>query len=284
MTSADDIRRAAAQWTWLPRGSEHAVDGSVMVRYPARFGGGVRVSAFAHPGPPEAAVDAVLAQTRAWGETRVTFWIGESDRPAGLEEELRRRGAVHDDTVTVFALPLDEASSLSGDGAEALVPAPLVPATAAPMAAAPLAPSAGVTVEAVRTRAQVQDMDAVNVPVWNQEPLHGDALDEELREVVAEWDAGRGFRVLARIDGRPVSTGGATIVDEFVRLWGAATVESARGRGAYRAVLAERLRLARELGATTALVKGRVATSAPILARAGFRSYGEERAWRLELS
>ncbi|GAA4192236.1 hypothetical protein GCM10022219_12250 [Microbacterium oryzae] len=262
MTSADDIRRAAAQWTWLPRGSEHAVDGSVMVRYPARFGGGVRVSAFAHPGPPEAAVDAVLAQTRAWGETRVTFWIGESDRPAGLEEELRRRGAVHDDTVTVFALPLDEASSLSGAAA----------------------PAAGVTVEAVRTRAQVQDMDAVNVPVWNQEPLHGDALDEELREVVAEWDAGRGFRVLARIDGRPVSTGGATIVDEFVRLWGAATVESARGRGAYRAVLAERLRLARELGATTALVKGRVATSAPILARAGFRSYGEERAWRLELS
>ncbi|MDN3311216.1 hypothetical protein QWJ90_09775 [Microbacterium oryzae] len=258
MTSADDIRRAAAQWTWLPRGSEHAVDGSVMVRYPARFGGGVRVSAFAHPGPPEAAIDAVVAQTRAWGESRVTFWIGESDRPAGLEAELRRRGAVHDDTVTVFALPLDEPW--------------------------PSAPSAGMTVEVVRTRAQVQDMDAVNVPVWKQAPLDGDALDEELREVVAEWDAGRGFRVLARIDGRPVSTGGATVVDEFVRLWGAATVESARGRGAYRAVLAERLRLARELGATTALVKGRVATSAPILARAGFRSYGEERAWRLELS
>ncbi len=54
-------------------------------------------------------------------------------------------------------------------------------------------------------------------------------------------------------------------------------------RGAYRAVLAERLHRAPDQGATLALVKGRVATSAPILKRAGFSPYGEERCYRLDV-
>jgi hypothetical protein len=37
--------------------------------------------------------------------------------------------------------------------------------------------------------------------------------------------------------------------------------------------------LAREHGATLALVKGRVETSGPILRRAGFTAYGEERSY-----
>jgi len=49
-------------------------------------------------------------------------------------------------------------------------------------------------------------------------------------------------------------------------------------------VLAERLRLARAHGATLALVKGRVLTSGPILLRAGFADYGEERCYWLPLS
>ena len=40
----------------------------------------------------------------------------------------------------------------------------------------------------------------------------------------------------------------------------AITLAASRGRGSYRAVLAERLRLAREHGATLALVKGRILT------------------------
>jgi hypothetical protein len=41
--------------------------------------------------------------------------------------------------------------------------------------------------------------------------------------------------------------------------------------------------VARERDATLALVKGRVETSAPILRRAGFALYGEERCYRLDL-
>ena len=52
----------------------------------------------------------------------------------------------------------------------------------------------------------------------------------------------------------------------------------ARGTGVYRAVLDHRLRAGRGLGCRVALVKGRVDTSAPVLRRAGFATYGEERA------
>lgn len=208
-----------------------------------------RVSA---PSPAEV-VDHALERTRAWGAQRFTFWTSSADRP-DLEEELRRRGAEHIDTVAVFARPLD--------GATVDVPA-------------------DVTVEVVRTLEQVRAVDTVNVPVWQQRPLDAEGLQAEFAEVTAALEAREGFRVLARIGDRAVSTGGCTIDDGFVRLWGASTLATDRGRGAYRAVLAERLRRSATWGAKTALVKGRISTSAPILARAGFTHYGDERAYRL---
>ncbi|MFE6735532.1 GNAT family N-acetyltransferase [Microbacterium sp. NPDC057650] len=253
MHSDDEILHASAVWVWFPRGSEQENTELQLVRYPARFGGGVRASQVRSASDAAAVVDHAIERTRAWGETRLTFWTSPADRP-DLEEQLRRRGAVHDDTVTVFARPIP------GDPIE-------TPADAA--------------VEVVRTLDQVRDVDLVNVPVWGQQPLDDDGLQRELAEVTTALEAGEGARVLARLDGRPVSTGGCTIVDGFVRLWGAATRAEYRGRGAYRAVLAERLRVGAELGATTALVKGRVSTSAPILSRAGFTQYGDERSYVL---
>ena len=60
------------------------------------------------------------------------------------------------------------------------------------------------------------------------------------------------------------------------RLWGGAVVPAARGRGIYRAVLAERLSYAVTHGASMALVKGKIDTSGPILRRAGFTAFGQE--------
>jgi hypothetical protein len=68
------------------------------------------------------------------------------------------------------------------------------------------------------------------------------------------------------------------------RLWGGATHSDVRGRGAYRAVLAERLRRARAAGATLGLSLGRVETSAPILRGLGFTRYGEAREVLLDTS
>ncbi|MEV8170118.1 hypothetical protein [Microbacterium sp. NPDC077486] len=250
-----DILRAAAAWAWFPRGSEHVRGDLLLVRYPERFGGGVRGSQVTSARPAAEVLDGALDRTRACGESVFTFWTNPADDP-DLEEELRRRGAVHFDTVTVFARPTS--------GAAVDVPP-------------------GVSAEVVRAVDQLREVDAINVPVWEQQPLDDDGLRAEFAELTEALDAGTGFRVLGRIDGRAVSTGGCTIVDGFTRLWGAATLEADRGRGVYRAVLAERLRQSAARGARTALVKGRVSTSAPILARAGFTRYGDERGYRLAL-
>lgn len=251
--TVDEILAASAAWVWFPRDSEHVREHLLLVRDPERFGGGVRGSQVESSLSPAEVVDHALERTRAWGAQRFTFWTSSADRP-DLEEELRRRGAEHIDTVAVFARPLD--------GAAVDVPA-------------------DVTVEVVRTLEQVRAVDTVTVPVWQQRPLDAEGLQAEFAEVTAALEAREGFRVLARIGDRAVSTGGCTIDDGFVRLWGASTLATDRGRGAYRAVLAERLRRSATWGAKTALVKGRISTSAPILARAGFTHYGDERAYRL---
>lgn len=256
MHSTDEILHAAAAWFWVPRDGEHENVELQLVRYPARLGGGVRGSQVKSDRTAAEVVDHAVARTRAWGGSELTFWTNPSDGP-DLEDELRRRGAEHIDTVTVFALGIE---GLSID-----VP----PAASA---------------ELVRTIEQVRDVDAINAPVWQQAPLDAQGLRDELAEIEVGLAAGEGFRVLGRLDGDAVSTGGCTVIDGFARLWGAATLEHARGSGAYRAVLAERLRVGAEWGASTALVKGRVATSAPILARAGFTQYGDERAYRLRLA
>jgi GNAT superfamily N-acetyltransferase len=251
--SAAEILSAAAAWAWFPRDSENVREELLLVRNPPRFGAGVRGSQVDSTLDAAAVLDAAVARTKAWGESHLTLWTSPADRP-DLGQELRRRGAEHVDTVTVFA-------RAAGDGG--------------------IAVPAEVTTEVVRSLDQVREVDAINVPVWQQLPLDEAGLRAEHAEVSAAWEARQGFRVVARLDGHAVSTGGCTIEDGFVRLWGASTLEEHRGRGAYRAVLAARLRESAAWGARTALVKGRVSTSAPILARAGFTHYGDEHAYRL---
>jgi GNAT superfamily N-acetyltransferase len=250
-----DILRASAAWVWHPRDGDQQDEHLQLVRYPTRLGGGVRASQVHSSADAATVLDHAIECTRSWGESRLTFWTSPADEP-DLEAELQRRGAAHIDTVAVLARAIDELE----------VDVPI-----------------GVTGEVVRALEQVREVDSVNVPVWEQAPLDEEGLRAELAEITADLEAGEGVRVLGRLKGRPVGAGGCTVVDGFVRLWGAATLPDARGHGVYRAVLAERLRAGVELGATTALVKGRLATSAPILLRAGFRHHGDERAYLLDL-
>ena len=254
MHSVDDIMRASAAWVWFPRGGEHETGEALLVRHPARFGGGVHASQVRSTRDAGEVLDSVIERTRAWGETQLTYWANPSDDPE-LEVELQRRGATHFDTVAVLARPVD---------------------------GAPIDVPDDVAVETVRTLEHIRALDAINVAVWeHQNPLSEEGLHDEFDENAASLASGEGGRALAYVDGRAVSTGGCTVSDGFVRLWGAATLPDSRGRGAYRAVLAERLRIGASMGAKTALVKGRITTSAPILARAGFTHYGDERGYRL---
>ena len=121
-----------------------------------------------------------------------------------------------------------------------------------------------------------RDWDRVSVEVFGGSPRS----DADLRDGIARRQPTSTLLVAYR-DGRPLGTGGASRAGDVLRLWGGAVLEDARGAGAYRALLAARLRQGVDDGCRMALVKGRVETSAPILRRAGFEEYGEERAYRI---
>lgn len=81
---------------------------------------------------------------------------------------------------------------------------------------------------------------------------------------------------VAYADGQPVARASASFGPKAVSLFGGATLPEARGRGAYRALVAARWRDAVERG-TPLLVTQAGAMSRPILARVGFREVCEIR-------
>jgi len=258
MWSDDDVRAAAAEWSWLPEGSRVRRGELTIVQRPAWFGGHVAVERVDSARPAAELVETAVAVAREWGDGALEWALSDRDDPA-LAEELSARGAVVVEELDVLGLPLDPSARLAP----------------------------GLGARRVATRDDVVAVGRINSAVWGNAEPDEERIREALSEEGTPIREGAGFRLLAELDGEVVSTGGVTLAPgprgTVARLWGAATLEHARGRGAYRAVLAERLRLATEAGATLALVKGRTATSAPILTRAGFRRYGGERRWRLTL-
>src|SRR5262249_47358858 len=84
-----------------------------------------------------------------------------------------------------------------------------------------------------------------------------------------EHRAGRSARSLGFIDGTLVAAANGVYTPRAVVLGGAGTVERARGRGAYRALVAARYADAIRRGTPTLVVQAG-ALSRPILARLGF--------------
>ena len=203
-------------------------------------------------------IDEVVTRVRGWGLLGVAWWVSAATRPAGTEQMLRARGGKRIDAVQLLA------REVSNGLPELNVPP-------------------DVTVELAADERSFRAALAVAVRGWGRKEPDQAQLDRELAEAGRELADWTGFRVLARVDGEPASSGGCTLDGEVAKLWGAVTLPEFRRRGSYRAVLGERLRLARDHGATLALVKGRVETSGPILARAGFTDYGEERCYWLSI-
>ena len=89
---------------------------------------------------------------------------------------------------------------------------------------------------------------------------------------------------VAYVDGAPVASAGSTVDGDALRFWDGSVLPTARGRGAYRALVARRLADARTTSADFTLVKAVDDTSAPILERLGFRPYGEQRCWSMPVT
>ena len=251
------IAQATAEWVWVPDDAEEVrTDHYHLIRYPDWFQPSTVVAWSWTDRELSPLIDSVADRVRSWGRSEVFWWVSEATVPADTEDELVRRGAAVHETVTVLAREIvDDLPDLD--------------------------PPDDVKVTAVRDEQTLRAAAEISAEVWGFPRPDKLDMPAELRTMQRDWDAMTSFRVVGSLDGRPVAAGGCTLAGGAARLWGAATLPAARHRGAYRAVLAERLRLARQAGATLALVKGRIETSGPILRRAGFTAYGEQRLLRL---
>jgi hypothetical protein len=110
-------------------------------------------------------------------------------------------------------------------------------------------------------------------------------MEEELERDLAKC-AGAESRVQRFVaydsrSNKPLSSGGLTMFPDlsFGLLWGGGTIPEARGRGAYTGVLRARIDAAREHGLTRVGLYAVTTTSAPIVLRQGFRTYGAMAYW-----
>jgi len=262
--TAQRVLDAAAAMEFVPEGAiEVRTDDYRLVRHPdwalGPTVGAAQVTWSRTTRPLDEVIDEVAAHVRGWGLPGVAWWTSAVSRPAGTEEALRARDAELIDASQVLA------RELGGELPQLDVPG-------------------YVAVELVRDERTFRAASAVTVQGWQRAEPDEAETAQQLGEALQDLATWSSFRVVAYVEGEPVSTGGCTLAGEVAQLWGAVTLSASRGRGAYRAALAERLRLARDHGATLAMVKGRGLTSAPILLRAGFADYGEERCYWLPLS
>jgi hypothetical protein len=201
----------------------------------------------------------VAVRVRRWGLRGVAWWVSSATLPPDTEQALCARGGKQIDAVQILA------RELGGGLPDLDVPA-------------------DVRVELVTDEGTFRAASMVTVRGWGRKEPTPAALARERTGVIRDLASWSSFRVVAMIGRQPASCGGCTLRGEVAQLWGAVTLREYRRRGSYRAVLAERLRLAREHGAALTLVKGRVETSGPILLRAGFADYGQERCYWLPIT
>lgn len=253
----ETARQAAEEWVWVPPDAEQRLTVDYhLVRYPERFTAATVVGWCRSARPAGELIAEIADQVRAWGRDEVSFWVSEGTRPADLAAALVRAGAELVESVDVLAADL----------AQHL----------------PAMQSWSGTVRRVSTLADLRAAERLSARVFGEADPHEDELEVRMA-ALGRGESPTEIRVLALVGEEPVATGGCTVTGGIGRLWGGSTLAEHRGRGAYRAVLAERLRLAAEQGANLALVKGLTHTSSPILRRLGFEYVGTEHRYRLPM-
>jgi len=193
----------------------------------------------------DSTLEEVHALVRERGRSACTWEVGSSATPSDLAEQLRARGLLDDRDPYVVGMVLTERAPAQVEGIEA---------------------REVVSFEEFRAAQRVAE-EAFGGGVGMD--------DEQLRARYEEKVATGGSKTfVALVDGEIVASASSTYVEGAVTLNGGAVLPHARGRGAYRALVAARWSDAVERG-TPALVTQAGAMSKPILERLGFRSVAE---------
>lgn len=246
----DAVVAAAARWIWVPVDATETITDEYRLSHYADYSS---VQCSTTTRPLRQVLDEVLAHTRAAGRPLLRWWVDERTTPADTERRLEELGLRMVERLEVLALPVS-ADLTVPDGVEVtLVEDP-----------------AGIEL-AGRIQAEVFEMSAPS-EAQVRELVRSAALPVDERTVRC---------YVAHVDGEPAAAGGATVDGDALRFWDGAVLPAFRGRGAYRALVAQRVRDARGTTAEFALVKAVDGTSAPILKRLGFVRYGEQRCWSM---
>jgi hypothetical protein len=188
-------------------------------------------------------LEEVRAQLRERGRTQTQWEVGSS-APDGLVEALYERGLTRD-----------------GDGyAVALV-----------LTREPPPVRKGLTARRIRS---FEEYAAANAVQWEAFESSPEEIAESKRSLEQRYVETADVMHAVWLDGTLVCAGTAGLSDHGLLLYGGATLRSARGRGAYRALIRARWDEAAALG-TPALITQGGSMSRPILERLGFERVGE---------
>ena len=182
----------------------------------------------------------IHAALRARGRTACTWEVGSSATPPDLVDRLLALGLVFEDDYFAVGMVLTEP--------------PAQP------------PPEGIEVRRITTPDEALAAAKIAAVAFGMDEAVPGEIDPE----------GRVVRYLAYVDGEPVAQATASFSEHGVTLFGGATLPAARGRGAYRALVAARWDDAVARG-TPVLVTQAGAQSRPILTRLGFREVCELR-------
>ena len=258
--SAEKVVAASNAWSWIPdNATTEVTEEYLLVRFPDYFEHPLELLRFSPAEATPAAVDTVLDRARRFGLPDLHWWL-RLGSPPEVADLLAARGATVNETLDVLAVDLTH-------GAPEL-----------------LAPAREVTLRWATDVSTLRDGTQVGVTVFGGAMPPEDRLVEEAKRDSATVASGDGGMVVAYCDGEPVGSGGIAMAEGVARLWGGAVCPEARRQGVYRAILGARLRYGATHGATMALVKGRIQTSAPILRQAGFAAFGQEIMYRVPLA
>jgi hypothetical protein len=192
-------------------------------------------------------VDEVRAIARAHGRTALTWEVASSATPPDLAERLRECG------MTVAEPP------------RAVVMALREPPPSAP---------AGIRVSRVETIADFRAFVSIAHEVFGMTDCLAAELERIDHEGTADLADKRFVRYIAWIDGAPMAAATASFTNVGVLLHSGSTLPAARGRGAYRALVAARWDGAVRRGTPLAVTRAEP-MSRPVLAQVGFVELAE---------